>query len=440
MARLHLPIALFFLCFAVTATAGPTVKNIRVWSEEGKTRVVLDLSGPAAHNIFTLRGPDRLVVDVKNGRLADSLRKLPGGIGTVRSIRSAVQADGDLRVVLDLNQAVRSRSFTVAPNNTYGDRLVIDLHKSGVPQAVKRASETFTRGRDIVIAIDPGHGGKDPGAIGKNRTREKDVALAISRALAARVNAEAGMRAILIRDGDYYVEHRRRMQIAHESKADLFISVHADAVKDRGPRGTTVYALSLKGASDEAARQLAARENASIGGVSLQDKDDVLASVLLDLSQNASLSASLDVGSSVIQELAGIGKAHRRTVQQAGLLVLKSPDIPSILVETGFISNPTEEQHLRDGNYQGRLASAMLSGIRAYFYQNPPPDTQIALNVRKYPAEQVRHVISRGDTLSEIAARYNVSAAAIRAANKMSSDSVRIGQTLAIPVYSSSGG
>jgi N-acetylmuramoyl-L-alanine amidase len=244
------------------------------------------------------------------------------------------------------------------------------------------------------------------------------------------------MRAVLIRNSDIYVEHRHRMQIARDNKADLFVSVHADAVSDRRPTGTTVYALSLKGASDEAARQLAARENASVGGVSLQDKDDVLASVLLDLSQNASLSASLDVGGDVIRELSRIGKTHRRTVQQAGLIVLKSPDIPSILVETGFISNPGEEQRLRDRAYQKRLAGAMLGGIRSYFYENPPPDTQIALNVRKQPLKQVRHVISRGDTLSEIAARYNVSPAAIRQANKLSTDSIRIGQTLSIPVYS----
>jgi N-acetylmuramoyl-L-alanine amidase len=436
MVRLHLPITLFLISLATAATAGPTVTNVRVWAEDDKTRVVLDLSGPVQHSIFTLRGPDRLVVDLKHGRLAESLRQLPANTGSVRSVRSALQADGDLRVVLDLNEVVRSRSFTVAPNSSYGDRLVIDLHRSGVPKTVKRAPQVPATGRDIVVAIDPGHGGKDPGAIGKNRTREKDVALAISRALATRINAEPGMRAVLIRDSDVYVEHRRRMQIARDSNADLFVSVHADAVKDRGPQGTTVYALSLKGASDEAARQLAARENASIGGISLEDKDDVLASVLLDLSQNASLSASLDVGSSVIRELASIGKAHRRTVQQAGLLVLKSPDIPSILVETGFISNPTEEQRLRDSHYQGRLANAMLTGIRTYFYKNPPPDTQIAMNVRKHPVEQVRYVISSGDTLSEIAQRYNTSTAAIRAANKLSSDSVRIGQTLAIPIYS----
>jgi N-acetylmuramoyl-L-alanine amidase len=417
------------------AQAGTTVEGIRIWAEGDKTRIVLDLSSPAPHNIFTLRGPDRLVVDLKNGRLAGTLAGMPSGAGSVRAIRSAVQADGDLRVVMDLGEAVRSRSFTVAPNQNYGNRLVIDLHRTAAPTTVKRASESYSAGRDIVVAIDPGHGGKDPGAIGKNRTREKDVALAISRALAERINAEAGMRAILVRDGDFYVEHRQRMQVARAQKADLFISIHADAVADRRPQGTTVYALSLKGASDEAARQLAARENASIGGVSLQDKDDVLASVLLDLSQNASLSASLDVGDDVIRELSLIGKTHRRTVQQAGLLVLKSPDIPSILVETGFISNPTEEERLKSQAHQGRIADAMLRGIRTYFHDNAPSDTRIAMDVRKQGAAQVRHVITRGDTLSEIAARYKVSPADIRRVNKLSNDRIRVGQTLAIPVY-----
>ena len=225
------------------------------------------------------------------------------------------------------------------------------------------------------------------------------------------------------------------MAIARNSKADLFISIHADAVDDRRPYGTTVYALSTKGASDEAARQLAERENAAVGGVALNDKDDVLASVLIDLSQSAALSASLDIGDDVIRELARIGKVHRRKVQQAGFLVLKSPDLPSILVETGFISNPNEEQRLRDRKYQGRLADAMLAGIRNYFYENPPPDTRIAMQIRREPVRQVRHVITRGDTLSEIAERYNVSAAAIRQANKINGDNIRIGQTLSIPVY-----
>ncbi len=424
-----------WLSLAAAAHAGTTVENIRIWAENDKTRVVLDLSNPVDHSIFTLRGPDRLVVDLKHGRLAQALARLPNGSGAVTAIRHGVRADGDLRVVLDLNQAVRSRSFTVAPNSHYGHRLVIDLHPSGSVQTVKRASEGRVRGRDIVIAIDPGHGGRDPGAVGRARTREKDVVLAISRALAQRIDAEDGMRAVLIRDSDRFIDHRERTTIARRHKADLFVSVHADAVDDRRPYGTTVYALSTKGASDEAARQLAARENAAVGGVSLDDKDDVLASVLIDLSQSAALSASLDVGSSVIGELARLGKVHRRKVQQAGFLVLKSPDVPSILVETGFISNPREEQRLRDRDYQGRLADAMLVGIRNYFYKYPPPDTKIALQVERTPIRQVRHVISRGDTLSEIAARYNVSAAAIRSANRISGDRIRVGQTLSIPIY-----
>ena len=426
---------LILLCTA--AQAASTVENIRIWSENGKTRVVLDLSQPAAHNIFTLRGPDRLVVDLKSSRLSDSLKAMPGGIGSVRSIRSAVRANGQLRVVLDLNEAVRSRSFTAGPNSKYGDRLVIDLQRSGSLHAVKTASESYHPGRDIVVAIDPGHGGHDPGAIGRGKTREKDVALQISRTLAARINSEPGMKAVLVRNGDYYVDHRERMAIARRNNADLFISVHADAVDDRRADGASVYALSLKGASDEAARQLAERENASVrvGGVSLEDKDEVLASVLLDLSQSAALSASLDVGSKVIGELAGIGKVHRRTVQQAGFLVLKSPDMPSILVETAFISNPSEEKRLRDTRHQGQLADAILAGVRTYFYTNPPPDTRIAMELRRVPAKQVRHVIARGDTLSEIAERYNVSTAAIRAANKLSGDRIRVGQTLSIPLY-----
>jgi N-acetylmuramoyl-L-alanine amidase len=261
--------------------------------------------------------------------------------------------------------------------------------------------------------------------------------LAISKQLAARINAEPGMQAILIRSGDYYVAHRKRMDIARQKKADLFVSIHADAVDDRRASGASVYALSTKGASDEASKQLAERENASVhlGDVTLRDKDPVLASVLLDLSQNAALSASLSVGSEVIGELSQIGKVHRRTVQQAGFIVLKSPDMPSILVETAYISNPSEEAKLRSSAHQKKLATAILNGIRSYYYENPPPDTQIAMNIRKKPASEVRHVIARGDTISEIAERYNVSVASIRSANRLRNDNIRVGQALSIPVY-----
>lgn len=428
------------LLFGVSAKAGTTVENIRVWAEGDKTRVVLDLSAPATHSIITLRGPDRLVIDLDGGRLADSLRAMPDGVGAVKNIRSGARADGTLRVVLDLNEDVRSRSFAAGPNPQYGDRLVIDLERSGNLQTVRRASEAYKPGRDIVIAVDAGHGGHDPGAIGRGKTREKDVALAVSRELAARINAESGMKAVLVRNADYYVDHRKRMDIAHQAGADLFVSIHADAVTDRRASGATVYALSLKGASDEEARLLAERENKSvqIGTVSLDDKDKVLAAVLLDLSQNAALSASMDVGSKVIGELSHVVKVRRTSVQQAGLLVLKSPDMPSILVETAYISNPTEEQLLRDKRYQGKLATAILGGIRNYFYTNPPADTQIAMEMRRLPAGRVQHKIARGDTISELAERYNVTPGAIRSANKLSNDNIRVGQVLAIPVFSGS--
>ena len=437
MTRLHLTVIGLLLLTPAVGMTDTTVENIRVWSESGKTRVVIDLSRPADHNIFTLRSPERLVVDLKNGRLSGSLKQLPAGTGSVKGIRTGVRANGQLRIVLDLNEAVRSRSFSAGPNGTYGDRLVIDLQRKGSLQAVKRASERYVRGREIVIAVDPGHGGYDPGAVGRGRTKEKDVALAIGKLLVSRIDAEHGMKAILVRKSDYYVDHRERMEIARRNKADLFVSIHADSIDDRHAKGASVYVLSLKGASDEAAKRLAQRENASglIGGVSLADKDPVLASVLLDLSQNAALSASLGVGAKVIRELGKVGTVHRRRVQQAGLLVLKSPDVPSILIETNFISNPGEEKKLKSSAHQKRLASAILAGIRAYFYANPPPDTQIAMDLKRTPTKQVSHVISRGDTLSGIAERYNVSTSIIRAANKLSSDRIRVGQILRIPVF-----
>lgn len=415
-----------------------TVENIRIWAENDRTRVVLDLSDPADHRIFTLRAPDRLVVDLKSTRLANAMASLPNGAGAVRSIRSAQQKNGQLRVVLDLNESVRSRSFTVKPNSQYGNRLVIDLHRNGPLKTVKSASDRYQQGRDIVVAIDPGHGGHDPGALGRGKTREKDVVLSVSKRLASRINAEPGMRAILIRDRDVYIDHRERMEIARRQRADLFISIHADAVDDPRARGASVYALSLSGASDEAAKQLAERENAHLGDVTLKDKDAGLAEVLFSLSQNASLSASLDVGKYVIDELAAITKTHRKTVQQAGFLVLKSPDMPSILVETAFISNPDEERKLRSAAHQDKLADAVLDGVRNYFYRNPPPDTRIAMNLKREPLRQVSHRIARGDTLSEIAERYNVSPASIRSANRLKSDTIRVGQTLKIPVVAGS--
>ncbi|MDH3620463.1 MAG: N-acetylmuramoyl-L-alanine amidase [Gammaproteobacteria bacterium] len=436
MARLRLTTCTLLLLLTSAAFAGSTVENVRIWSESNKTRVVLDLSQSVQHNIFTLRGPDRLVIDLKDSRLAKSLTSMPQGTGAVRSIRSAIRADGQLRVVLDLNTAVRSRTFTAGPNATYGDRLVVDLQRASGPATVKRASEEYRPGRDIVIAIDAGHGGHDPGSSGR-RSKEKDIVLSVSKQLARRIDAEPGMRAVLVRDRDVFIDLKDRVKIAQRHDADLFISIHADAFGDTRANGASVFALNLDRA-DRVARETLSRRNketVKVGDVVLNDKDPVLASVLYDLSQNAALSASNDVGNRVSKQLSRVAKMHSHKVREKSLAVLTSAEVPSILVETGFISNPGEEKKLRDKNYQGRLANAILAGVRDYFYTNPPPDTQIAMDLRRQPAKQVRYVVARGDTVSEIAERYNVRAADIRRANKLSSDKIRVGQTLSIPIF-----
>jgi N-acetylmuramoyl-L-alanine amidase len=437
MHRQRLLLTAAFVLFTAGAQAATTVENVRIWSESDKTRVVLDLSKPAKHSIFTLRGPDRIVVDLKDGRLSEKLKSLPDGTGSVRGIRSAVRANGQLRVVLDLTERVRSRSFTAGPNSRYGDRLVIDLQRSGNLQTVKRASESYQPGRDIVVAIDAGHGGHDPGSLGRH-AREKDIVLSISKILKRRIDAEPGMRAVMIRERDVYVDHKTRVAIAQRNKADLFVSIHADSFGDARASGASVFALNLDRAERVAREALSRRdkEQVKVGGVLLNDKDPVLASVLYDLSQNAAMSASNDVGTRVSRQLSRVAKMHSKKVREKSLAVLTSADTPSILVETGFMSNPAEEKKLRDKSHQDRLASAILAGIRDYFYESPPPDTQIAMNLKREPTRQVRHVVARGDTVSEIAERYNVSTADIRRANRLRSDTIRVGQTLSIPIYS----
>lgn len=380
--------------FCVPAFAAPaksiSVDDVRVWAGPDGTRVVFDLSGPPQrYTVNTVRNPDRVVIEIPNAKLAKSERQLPEGQGYVKQMRVGRQRSGALQVIVDLSSAATAGSFAVGPAGDYGHRLVIDLGKPGataaaVPAAVK--SIPVSTGRDIVVAVDAGHGGNDPGSIGKRGTYEKDVTLAIARRLKERIDREPGMRAILTRDGDYFVVHRDRIARARKQQADMFISIHADAVVDRSVTGSSVYTLSVRGASDESARWLAHRENSSdlIGGVSLEDKDSVLASVLLDLSQGASMTASADAAARVLQELDRVGVVRRRAVQNAGFLVLKSPDIPSMLVETAFISNPGEELKLTDVAYQLKLAEAIQAGVRSYFTGNPPPGSRFAeLRTRK---------------------------------------------------------
>jgi N-acetylmuramoyl-L-alanine amidase len=375
-------LGLLVAAFGVHAAKPVTLKDVRLWAGPDGTRLVFDLSAPVEHTLLTLENPDRVVVDIPAASMA-SERALPEGQGFVKQLRAAVQPNGDLRVVIDLSGPAQPHTFSVGPQQSRGHRLVLDLQPgksspAGPPSVVKTAADAH--GRDIVVAIDAGHGGVDPGSIGKRGTYEKHVTLAIARRLKERIDREPGMRAVLTRDNDQFVEHRERIARARRQQADMFVSVHADAFHNRAVAGSSVYVLSARGASDESARWLADRENAAdlIGGVSLDDKDSVLASVLLDLSQGASMSASVDAAEKVMNELYKIGNITNRGVKHAGFLVLKSPDIPSLLVETAFISNPLEESRLLDARHQQRLAEAIHQGVRSYFYANPPPGTLVA--------------------------------------------------------------
>jgi N-acetylmuramoyl-L-alanine amidase len=362
------------------ATAAVDVRGVRLWNGPDATRVVLDLSGRAPHNLLILKNPDRVVVDIAGAHLHAGVRHSQAGVGSVKEVRVAARPGGELRLVIDLGRPVRAKSFLAEPNDHYGFRLVIDLSGVGAAEMPVRAEHAPASARDLVIAIDAGHGGDDPGAIGKYGTREKDVVLAIARELAQRISSEPGMKAVLTRNGDYFLTLRDRMRRARSQEADLFVSVHADSTRNRRIDGSSVYILSQRGASDEASRWLAERENASdlIGGVSLDDKDDVLASVLLDLSQSASLIASEAAAQRVLRRLNQVGEIRKPQVQQARFVVLKSPDIPSMLVETAYISNPNEEMRLRAQPHQAKLADAIHQGLHDYFYANPPAGTRVA--------------------------------------------------------------
>lgn len=446
------------MIFGLTLPAhSATVEQIRVAQNDQLTRLVFDLDEAVSYKTFTLQNPARLVIDISGGNTNKKL-KLPSLDNTpVKNIRQGQLNPSTLRLVLDLHKEQEFDSRKLAPKGDYPHRLVIDLgsankqlaasepEKPAAPaksEPTKTDAEKVTEApipvaaqtvksspvlprRDIVIAIDPGHGGQDPGAIGPRGTREKDVVLQISKRLETLVNNEPGMRAFMTRDRDIFLTLRQRIQRAKQNGADMFISIHADAFTNRNARGSSVYVLSDRGASSEAAQILADRENAAdlAGGISLEDKDDLLASVLLDLSQTASLEASLEVGNSVLSGLKRVGKVHKKQVEAAAFVVLKSPDIPSVLVETAFISNPTEEQNLTNANHQYKLAAAMMNGIRTYFQRNPITQQ----------AKPQQHIVSNGDTLSGIAQRYQVRMAELKSSNNLHGSTLRVGEVLRIP-------
>ena len=422
-----------------SSTWAVEVHDVRLWRAPDNTRIVFDLTGPTEHKLMVLDSPRRIVVDIENTRLKTDLSGLKLSNTPVSGIRSGVRDGDDLRVVLEMSATVNPRSFVLKANEKAGDRLVLDLYDqqargdSTAVTTVKKSVQQSAK-RDIIIAIDAGHGGEDPGAIGPNKRREKVVVLAIARELDALFKADKGFAPTLIRSGDYYISLRGRRELARKRQADLFVSIHADAFRRKEAYGASVYALSTRGATSTAASYLAQRENAAdlVGGVSLSDKDDVLAGVLADLSMTSTLDTSLKLGGKVLGKMDNIAKLHKRQVEQAGFAVLKSPDIPSILVETGFISNPEESRKLVSSSYQKKMARAIHAGIKDWFLAHPPSGTLIAWQKQQGGRQ---YVIASGDTLSGIAQRFNVSLSDLKSYNSISGtgSKIRVGQKLLIP-------
>jgi len=392
------PIALLLLLLVSgVCTAAPAqVNSARITTLPDGTQVVFDVSAPVQFSSFLLDNPPRFVLDLRNVSRTAALKRLNLRSPDVRAVRTGVRAGDDLRIVLDLTKATHSQAYTVQALNHSGYRLVLDVYrhrppdpaaflrapvtpiqvaKAAKPAArppVQRPTRTVSQ-REIVIAIDPGHGGKDPGAIGPRGTQEKRVVMQIARRLKKLVDREPGMRAILTRQGDEYLHLYERINVARRHQANLFVSIHADAFTEPDARGSSVFILSTKGASSTAARWLAKRENAAdlIGGGSLKIDDENLKPVVFDIYHDAILADSMLLADKVLKQMRKVGHVHSERVERAGFAVLKSPDVPSILVETAFISNPHEEAKLRTSRYQQKLAKAIMQGIRAYFQQRP---------------------------------------------------------------------
>jgi N-acetylmuramoyl-L-alanine amidase len=404
-----------FLLFLVVLLSVPGyarqahVTSVNYEAGSNKSTIVFDVTDSPAHRVFVLDHPSRLVIDVKNAQVKNTLKQPSPSHPLFANIRAAAKNASDLRIVLDLKKPVTAKSHKLATNNSDSQHLIVNLLSKQTSSSSEKGSrlaekptgyqerdqkvdtkpietvdkitnsnikQAANKKQKFVIAIDAGHGGDDPGATGPNGTLEKQVTLAIAKKLQALINGQDGLKAKLVRKGDYYVGLRERMKIARQSGADLFISIHADAVNNPEVRGASVYTLSRNGASSEAARWLANSENAKerVGGVNLDDKDEILASVLLDLSQTATQQASVNIANKVLKNFQNIGDLHYHAVQNAGFAVLKSPDIPSILVETAYISNPSDELNLLSSRYQNKMAHAIFKGIVNYVEQMEPSE------------------------------------------------------------------
>ncbi|MGA9342440.1 MAG: N-acetylmuramoyl-L-alanine amidase [Rhodanobacteraceae bacterium] len=445
------------VCGLVASVHATDVAALRIWAGPDYTRAVFDVSDKVDYKLFELANPDRIVLDLAGSRLTSEF-DAPNVKGLLKRIRTGRHGKDGVRVVFDLDKDVRPKSFLLQPADKFGYRLVLDLYpKAKAPAPVRTVASALPGvARKVVIALDAGHGGDDPGATGPSGTHEKTITLSVARELKKLIDREPGMTAVLTRDGDYFIPLAERYRKAREAKADLFVSIHADAFRSSDARGSSVWVLSPRGATSEAARWLADSENRAdlVGGVSLDDKDDTLAAVLLDLSQGATMEASTAVAKQVLHALQRIGPTHRGFVERANFVVLRSPDVPSILVETAFITNPREERRLKDPKQRERIAEAVLDGVKDYFTATPPPGTLFAKNAGMFPAGSMvaavggtasaksdvslrdLHKVRRGETLSGIAQQYGVSLGTLRSANRLSDDGLRAGDILQIPAGS----
>ena len=444
-------VSVLFLCFVVQFAYGAqnNIDGVRIWPSPDNTRVVFDMKAAPEFTYFTLKNPLRLVIDLKNTSDSAKLSGVENSGDLIKKLRySTPKNKSSARVVVELNRNTKPSLFAVTPNGSLGHRLVLDLPDSAPRSSSTQSASTSTstgsvviddtssaRDRDIIVAIDAGHGGHDPGSVGPAGTYEKHITLSIAKKLESKINREPGMRAIMTRSGDYYISPNRRPEIAREKKADLLISIHADAFSQPQPRGGSVWVLSTRRADTELGRWLEKSERHSelLGGAAevINDKSSerYLTETILGLSMDHSMATSHDLGNKVVEELKQVTSLHKRKPQAASFAVLTAPDIPSILVEVGFISNPQEEKNLNWSKHRERLANAMFNAAKRYFKQVPPDGTlwaQERVNNRT-------HKVRSGESLSLLAQRYNVKVSSIKAANDLSSDVVRVGQVLNIP-------
>ena len=463
---------LSLICVNVAMAQTADIKGVRIWHAPDHSRLVFDMSEKADFNISLLQQPSRYVIDFNKASLKG---KIPSNENNTRinQIRAGQLNDERFRVVIPIKKTLEMKNFQLAPNQLYGHRLVVDLFdikktaNTQIPETQQQASTPSTTAnatqnyaqlpqikKQIIIAVDAGHGGEDPGALG-SRSREKNITLAISKRLARKIDNTKGMRAVLIRTGDYFVKLGNRIALARKANADLFVSIHADAALNKSARGMSVFALSQRGASSALARALARKQNQAdlIGGVSIKDKDDELAQVLLDLSLTNKISESVELGSLVLKRMGKLGKLHSKRVEQAGFAVLKSPDIPSILVETGFITNRSEEQRLLSQRFQQQLVNQIYDGIVDYINRNPVQvgnanfqitpsnhsiDTSFSDDVDNRDNRTVFHTVRSGDSLSKIANRYGISLKQLKQWNKLKSNVAVKGKKLRVAPQGSS--